>query len=77
VPLARLTGIVVGGWLLTRSAVRAEAEASGTTGDGDFFAGKLQAARFYASQVLPQAHALSRLVLQGAATVVDADPARI
>ena len=75
VPLLRLTGYVIGGWLLARSAaIAARRLAEGDT-DTDFLRGKIASARFYATHVLPQAHALGRVVEDGASSVTDVDAA--
>ena len=71
VPMVRLAGYVIGGWLLTFSAaIAAHRLANGAT-DRDFLQGKIDSARFYALQVLPQATALARVVATGADGVLD------
>jgi hypothetical protein len=42
--------------------------------DPGFYAAKRQAARFYASHILPEAFALARVVVGGADAVREADP---
>ena len=75
VPLLRMTGHVLGGWLLAKSAaIAARRLAAGDT-DAEFLHGKIASARFYATHVLPQAHALGRVVEGGAASVLDVDAA--
>jgi hypothetical protein len=74
VPYLKLCGYVAGGWLLARSAALAAA-AGGA--DREFYAAKLHSAAFYASQVLPNAAALARVVESGAASVVETDAALI
>ena len=75
VPFLRLCGTVLGGCLLARSArIAAKLLASGA-GDKLFCQAKLQTARFYAQQMLPQAWAFATIVKSGAAAVVNADPA--
>ncbi len=77
VPYLKQCGLVLGGWLLARSAdVAARRLAQGDT-DRDFLLGKLASARFYAAQVLPQAAALASIVANGAGSVVDVDAALI
>ena len=53
----------------------ADAAAGGAAGSGDqaFMRAKLQSARCYAAQVLPQALALSRIVRTGGASIAEAD----
>jgi len=75
VPALRLAGYVIGGWLLTKSAAIAARKLGESGADVDFLRGKLASARFYAGHILPQAHALSRVVSVGAASVLEADAA--
>jgi 3-(methylsulfanyl)propanoyl-CoA dehydrogenase len=66
-PYLRMSGIVIGGWLLTRSALAAAALRVGDGGgfSDDFLAQKLVTARFYAAQLLPQAAGLAPAVTAG------------
>jgi hypothetical protein len=82
VPYLRLCGFVLGGWLMARAghiaaarlgAPGAGAGAGAGAGDQAFMRAKLQSARCYAAQVLPQALALSRVVRTGGASVAEAD----
>jgi hypothetical protein len=75
VPILRLTGLVLGGWLLAKSADIAARQLTAGAADADFLRGKLAAARFYAAHVLPQAAALSRVVVGGSASVLEAEAA--
>ena len=75
VPFLKLCGFVVAGWLMAKSAVVAEKGLSGL--DKDFHAAKVQTARFFAEQVLPNALSLSRIVQQGDASIVESDVALI
>ena len=77
VPFLKLCGIVMGGWLLAKSADIAARRLAAGDADREFLAGKLASARFYAEQVLPQAQALARIVTGGAASVLEADAALI
>jgi len=66
-PYLRQFGIVTGGWLLAESALTADELAAG---DGDgfdeaFLAAKRTTARFYATQLLPQAAGLTGAVTAG------------
>ena len=58
VPYLMLCGYVMGGWLLAKSAVIAANSSTGP--DRSFYESKIHTARFYASQVLPNALALAR-----------------
>jgi alkylation response protein AidB-like acyl-CoA dehydrogenase len=66
-PYLRMTGVIVGGWLLTKSALAAAALLE--RGDGafsdEFLRQKLVTARFYATQLLPQASGLAPAVTAG------------
>jgi alkylation response protein AidB-like acyl-CoA dehydrogenase len=67
-PYLRMAGIVTGGWLLTKSALAATALLAGDR-DGfsdDFLRQKVVTARFYATQLLPQAAGLAPAVTAGA-----------
>ena len=75
VPALRLAGYVIGGWLLTKSAAIAARKLGESGPDVDFLRGKLASARFYAGHILPQAHALARVVSAGAASVLEVDAA--
>jgi acyl-CoA dehydrogenase len=70
VPYLKLCGTVIGGWLMARShalATRRLAE------DRAFYGGKVQLARYYSGQVMPNALALARVVGSGSVAVADAD----
>jgi acyl-CoA dehydrogenase len=73
VPLLRLSGLVLGAWLLTRSAAIAAKRLEQGDADRDFLQGKLVSARFYVHHVLPQATAFAHTVRHGAASVLDVE----
>jgi alkylation response protein AidB-like acyl-CoA dehydrogenase len=75
VPYLRLCGLVLGGWLLAKSAAIAAA-GRGAAGK-DFYQAKIQTAHFYARQVLPQTIGLAQVVEEGAAGVLEAEPERV
>ena len=75
VPYLKLCGLVLGGWLLAKSA--AIAAAGRGAASKDFYQSKIRSARFYAKQVLPQAIGLAKVVEEGAASVVEAEPERV
>jgi hypothetical protein len=77
VPFLKLCGLVMGGWLLAKSADVAARRLAAGDADREFLAGKLASARFYAEQVLPQSGGLARIVGQGAASVLEVDAALI
>jgi 3-(methylthio)propanoyl-CoA dehydrogenase len=74
VPLLKLSGTVLGGWLMAKSAAIAVAKLR-AGGDREFLQAKVRTARFYADHVLPQAHAFARIVKSGAVSVVETDAA--
>lgn len=74
VPYLTLGGVVIGGWLTAKAhdlAVRQVSE------DPEFFTAKQQIARFYAANLLPEAQSLVRVVKSGAASILEADPAKL
>ena len=75
VPYLKLCGIVMSGWLLAKSAAIAAA-ASGAS-SRDFYQSKIRTTHFYARQVLPQAMGLAKVVEEGAASVLEAEPERV
>ena len=58
---------------MARAAHIAAAQLAGNTGERNFLMGKLQSARFYGAQTLPQALALARVIDQGGVSVAAAD----
>ena len=66
-----LVGITCGGWLLARSAVLGVAKLNDGTTDTVFYTAKIDAARFYATQVLPETSALRTAIAQGSETIAD------
>ncbi len=77
VPYLKLTGTVMGGWLMAKSAAIAARELATGGADQEFMRSKLATARFYAEQVLPLALALTATVKNGSGAIVDTDAALI
>jgi acyl-CoA dehydrogenase len=77
VPFLKLCGVVIGGWLLARSADIAARQLAAGAPDVEFLRGKLATSWFYAGQVLPRALMLESIVSQGADAVVGTDAASI
>jgi 3-(methylthio)propanoyl-CoA dehydrogenase len=75
VPYLKLCGLVLGGWLLAKSATIAAA--GGGAAGKDFYQSKIRTARFYAKQLLPQTIGLAKVVEEGAASVLEAEPERV
>ena len=68
VPFLKLTGIVVGGWLMAKSAaIAARRLAEGST--DDFYKAKLATATYFADHQLPQAGGLAAAITAGSASV--------
>jgi hypothetical protein len=68
VPFLKLTGIVVGGWLMARSAQIAADRVN--EADGDFYKAKLVTARYFAQHVIPEANAYRDAIVNGAESVL-------
>jgi acyl-CoA dehydrogenase len=68
-PFLHLTGTVVGGWLMARSALAAH-KRSANGGDRSFLEAKIITARFYAEHVMPRVHALLPEITEGSASVL-------
>ena len=66
VPYLNLAGTVLGGGLLVRAALIAQARLDAGGGDADFYRAKIDTARFYCDHILPKAAALAHTVTSGA-----------
>jgi 3-(methylsulfanyl)propanoyl-CoA dehydrogenase len=76
-PYLRLAGLVVGGWLMARSALAASQLLRTAVGaDAIFLREKIGTARFYAEQLLPQAAGLLPAVTAGAGPLFEVDLSR-
>ncbi|MDZ7674008.1 MAG: acyl-CoA dehydrogenase [Acidimicrobiales bacterium] len=77
-PYLRQCGIVAGGWLLAESALAAKELLAGDGGGHDdaFLSAKFTTARFYATQLLPQASGLVGAVTAGFGDLMELDPAQ-
>jgi acyl-CoA dehydrogenase len=74
VPFLKLSGLVLGGWLLARSAGIAAVRLAEGSADRRFLEGKIATAHFYALQLLPTTTALSATVRDGWRGVAALDP---
>ena len=73
-PYLRLSGLVIGGWLMARSALAASRLLGTADGaDAAFLQEKIDTARFYAGQLLPQAAGLLPAVTAGAGPLFQID----
>ena len=75
-PYLRLTGTVVGGWLMARAALAAGRRLADGDADPNFLKAKIRTARFYAEQILPQGAALLTPIVRGGDTVMEFDEAQ-
>ncbi|HEY5806424.1 MAG TPA: acyl-CoA dehydrogenase [Povalibacter sp.] len=71
VPYLTLCGVAIGGWLMAKSD---DLTARLMTQDEEFYRAKQQIVRAFMEQILPQAHALARIVKSGGESIVEADP---
>jgi acyl-CoA dehydrogenase len=71
VPYLKLSGFVLGGWLMAKAYGLALTNPA--VGDKEFLAAKMQTARFYIENVLPNASTFARMVMSGAASVIEAN----
>jgi alkylation response protein AidB-like acyl-CoA dehydrogenase len=76
VPYLKLTGLVVTGALMARAAALSDVALASTPAE-TFYQAKLQTARFYAGQLLPEALALARIVKTGGTSVAQVNAALI
>ena len=73
-PYLRLFGLVLGGWLMARSALAASRMLSSAGGAGtSFLHEKISTAHFYCQQLLPQASGLLPAVTAGAGPLLGVD----
>ena len=68
VPFLKLTGIVVGGWLMARSAAVAAERLEAA--DGDFYKAKIGTATYFAQHVIPEANSYRDAIVGGSASVL-------
>ncbi|CAB1370399.1 acyl-CoA dehydrogenase [Denitratisoma oestradiolicum] len=69
VPFLKLMGIVCGGWSMARAALAAQARIQAGETDA-FHPAKITTARFFAEHLLPQAPALTEVIIGGGASVL-------
>lgn len=70
VNMLMLAGVVLGGWLMARSALVAANLLSESGADTDYLQGKIDTARFYAAHVLPRSSAYLIIALNGSDVVM-------
>ncbi|MDD3327951.1 MAG: acyl-CoA dehydrogenase C-terminal domain-containing protein [Zoogloea sp.] len=68
VPFLKLTGIVVGGWLMARSAAVAAERLDAA--DGDFYKAKIATASYFAQHVIPEANSYRDAIVGGSESVL-------
>ncbi len=81
VPYLKLSGTVIGGWMMARAADAAASQLAAFSPaadhpDADFLAAKVVTAQHYALHVLPEAAALRQTTLHGAATTLGLNDAQ-
>ena len=69
-PYLELFGIVVGGYLMARSASIALSRLADADSEGTFYRAKIATAEFYATNVLPKASGLERAATSGAESLI-------
>jgi alkylation response protein AidB-like acyl-CoA dehydrogenase len=72
VPYLKLGGIVIGGWLLAKSAQIAQKKIDAGETD-DYYKGKIATTRYYARHWLVQASAIAREIIEGGESVLGLD----
>jgi alkylation response protein AidB-like acyl-CoA dehydrogenase len=75
VPFLKLAGTVLGGALMARAAAIGARALDGATPEREFYAAKIQTARFLAQNLLPAALHLAAVVRGGGPSIAGADPA--
>jgi alkylation response protein AidB-like acyl-CoA dehydrogenase len=66
----KLAGIVLGGWVMARSALIAQQKLDAGEGDAGFYKAKIATARFFADHILTQASGLRIAIVEGSAGVL-------
>ena len=73
-PYLRLASMVVGGWLMARVGLAAQAELAAGRGNERFLRAKLVTARCFAEHVLVEAETLERIIRGGGASLLALEP---
>lgn len=71
VPFLRLMGLVCGGWLMIKSAARAQQKLSNNVGNAGFLKMKIVTAQFFVKHLLIQCDSLGKMVTDGGATIIN------
>ena len=75
VPLLRSFGVVMGGWHMARAALVAQRHLQVAQGHTQFMIAKVASARYYATNILPQAIAYADVAREGGASVMEMEEA--
>jgi alkylation response protein AidB-like acyl-CoA dehydrogenase len=75
VPLLRSFGVVLGGWHMARAALVAQRHLEVAQGHTQFMLAKVASARYYATNILPQAIAYANVAREGGASVMEMEEA--
>lgn len=70
-PFLELAGTVLGGHAVVAAALRAEEAQAAGNGDPAFLRSQVEAARFYAANILPEAESLLRRITEGSTVVAE------
>lgn len=69
----RLCGVVCGGWMMARAAGISDKELATNGANTSFYLSKLASASFYGAQIMPNATALARTIIEGSHAVSELD----
>ena len=73
-PYLRMFGTTVGGWLMAKSALAAQKLLSDNSGKEDFCLAKIETAKFFGQQLLPQVTGLLSSATSGASSLFAISP---
>ncbi len=76
-PFLKLFGLVAGGHYLAQGALKAARHVESGSTEADFYTAKLNIARFYATNILPQIHGLKQPSMAGADGLFALTPAHL
>jgi len=72
-PYLRMFGTTVGGWLLAKSAIKAQELLDENTENEDFLNAKIETAKFFSQQLLPQVNGLLSSATSGSSSLYAID----
>ena len=74
-PYLMMMGTLTGGWLLAKGALAAQAQLDAGEGNPGYLTQKVKTARFFATNILPQATAEAEAAISGARVSLETTPA--